>query len=201
MNVDFFRLSATIIVVMTAMNKIFSKDKDWVLLISYVGLIYGTLQFMPIIPSLLLGQYFNIVTNTFIGVIIMAMLIIVVKRNIRRAGPVSYIFMTAVFGSYAAILLFATPIIVEKLHLLEYGFLAYLALRAVRGLRFRFFINSEARQSLCAILIVIIVGCCDELIQKFTPGRYCQLSDIILNIISGILGLSILKLLTPKHYR
>ena len=181
------------------------------LLIGYVGLIYSTLQFMPKINSLfssLLGRYFDITANILVSAIIIAIFVILLKRNSRRKSPIFYISVIAVFGLYTAILFSATPIVAEKMHLLEYGFLSYLALRAVQGAQGKIGTVPEAakgslwglshfssKQSLYVILIIIIVGSLDELIQKFTPGRYCELRDVALNIASGILGLFVLKLL------
>ncbi len=202
------------------MSKIFSKDKDWVLLIGYVALIYGTLQFMPKVNSFfssLLGRHFGIVSNTALIIVILTIFVFIFKRERAIKNPILfYAAMALIFASYLTLLLFALPIVAEKMHLLEYGFLSYLALRAVKRAQSHIVIASEAKQShaviasprcfalrskatgakqsLYVILIVIVVGSLDELIQRVTPGRYCELRDVALNIVSGILGLFVLKL-------
>jgi hypothetical protein len=199
------------------MNKIFSKDKDLVLLIGYVALIYSTLQFMPKVNSFfssLLGRYFGLVSNMALVTVILIVFVLIFNRKPTIKNPILfYAAMALIFASYLALLLFALPIVAEKMHLLEYGFLSYLALRAVQGAQGKIGTVPEAskgplwglshfssKQSLYVVLIVIIVGSLDELIQGFTPGRYCELRDVILNIVSGILGLFVLKLLKPEHY-
>ncbi len=192
------------------MNKIFSKDKDWVLLIGYIGLIYSTLQFMPkasAFLSSLLGRYFGLASNAALIIVILTVFILIFKRKPAIKNPVLfYAAMALIFASYLSLLLFALPIVAEKLHLLEYGFLSYLALRAVRGAQSpRKVMDQPCRhceaakrpkQSLYAyaVVIIILVGYCDELIQKFTPGRYYETRDVALNIVSAILGLFVLRL-------
>jgi len=174
------------------MSKIFSEDKDWVLLIGYVGLIYSTLQFMPKINyffASLLGRYFGLVSSTMLIIAIFLTFIVIHKHKPAVKSPALFYAARAfIFALYLTLLLFALPVVSEKMHLLEYGFLSYLALRAVKNFR------SNYKRYILVVLIVIVVGSCDELIQKFTPGRYCELRDVILNIVSGILGLSILSL-------
>lgn len=179
------------------MNKFFSKDKDWVLLIGYVALIYVTLPFMPNIVyffSSLLGQYFYVTaTMMLIGIVLIIFTAILRRRPVSK-NSAFYMAVAAVFALYLFFLLFATPIVAEKMHLIEYGFLSYLALRAVKG------VKSHHIRYLLVVLIIIVVGYCDELIQKFTPCRYYELRDVMLNIISGVLGLFILKLLKPQRH-
>ena len=127
-------------------------------------------------------------------IVILVIFVLVLKRRPIIKNPILfYAAMAFIFAAYLALLLFALPIVAEKMHLLEYGFLSYLALRAVKD------VSSSNKRYLCVILIIILVGCCDEFIQKFTPGRYCELRDMVLNIVSGILGLLILRLLKVRQ--
>lgn len=179
------------------MNKIASRTIDWLILIAYVGLIYGTLPAMPKVSaffSSLLGRYFRFTSNAALIAIILVTFVIILKHRPRsRNLLLFYIAMASVFIAYLMLLLFALPIVAEKMHLLEYGFLGYLALRAVRGLR------PVWKRYACAFFMIALVGYCDELIQKFTPGRYYELRDVVLNIISGILGLLIIKLCSTER--
>ncbi len=174
------------------MNKFTSRTKNWLLLIGYVALIYITLPLMPRMTaffSSLFGRNFGTIVNSLLIAILIIIIVVMFRYGPGWKNPIFYIGAAALFTAYSAILFFATPIIAEKMHLLEYGFLSYLALRALKG------VTLPKKQYLYAFLIVIITGYLDELLQGVTPGRFYQTKDVILNIISGILGLFIIILL------
>lgn len=75
------------------------------------------------------------------------------------------------------------PVIVEKMHVLEYGFLGWLALRDFNKAKPSF------KSFLCTLLFVVIISALDEFFQKLLPYRYGQISDMNLNIISGLFGI------------
>jgi hypothetical protein len=70
----------------------------------------------------------------------------------------------------------------ETLHLPEYGGLSYLTLRAAKPHTYRAYL-------LC-LLFVLLVGSIDEAIQFILPNRVFQLKDILLNGLSGTIGLA-----------
>ncbi len=87
------------------MNKIFSRDKDWVLLIGYVALIYATLPIMPRITaffSSLLGRNFAVAANSFLIAIIIIIFAFIFKHSPIRKNPISYIAVAALFAVYLA---------------------------------------------------------------------------------------------------
>ena len=177
------------------MNKIISRARDWLLLIGYVVLIYATLPLMPGISayfSSLFGQFFGIIANLLLIGIIAIVFAVLFKNNSAQKSPMFYAGLMAILASYTA-LLYVTPIPVEKMHLLEYGFLSYLTLRALSGTQ------PPWKRHLCIIFIIILVSYCDELIQAITPGRFYEIRDVFLNIVSGMLGLFALKLLGIKE--
>ena len=88
-----------------------------------------------------------------------------------------------------------TEIPAEKLHLLEYGFLGYLVFKVMSNVR------SRMKQYLYAALIVGVIGIGDELIQKLLPNRVCDVKDMALNFISGILGLALIEILNNRKAR
>jgi VanZ family protein len=71
----------------------------------------------------------------------------------------------------------------EKIHFIEYGILAYLVFRPIH-----MDIQKPAAYGYAFILITIF-GWIDEGIQHLLPNRYYQTEDVILNSISGGLGL------------
>jgi VanZ family protein len=76
----------------------------------------------------------------------------------------------------------------EKIHFIEYGILAFLIYRAMR--------LSLARPGayIGAFFLTGISGWVDEGIQHLLPNRYYQLEDVLLNAVSGALGLALLFL-------
>ncbi|MDP3804711.1 MAG: VanZ family protein [Candidatus Omnitrophota bacterium] len=169
--------------------------KDWVFLAAYVALIYGTLSIAPNFSKLLsrlLGNDYGLAVNIFvISVVIAAPALFLSKIKTR---PLSfYTKLAAVFFLYLFIILRWTEIPAEKIHLVEYGFLSCLVLKVTRGAR------SHGARYLYTILIVGAIGCGDELIQKCLPNRVCDLKDMALNFISGILGLALIGILNSRR--
>ena len=165
-----------------------------------MALIYLTIPYTPRVRDFfigLLGTHFDIAINVLLTAIIVATAAVIFIRRRRYYNLSFYLSVTTLLSVYAVMIYLATPVAIEKMHLLEYGFLSYLALRAVNGSGV---IASETKQSLCVILIVILVGFSDEAIQRFTPGRFYQTKDVILNMVSGILSLFMLKLLKLKSF-
>lgn len=71
----------------------------------------------------------------------------------------------------------------EKIHFLEYGILAYLVFRALR-------LDHGAWAAYAgALALTAALGWADEGIQHLLPNRYYQTSDVVLNAVSGLLGL------------
>ena len=74
---------------------------------------------------------------------------------------------------------------IERAHLVEYSLLAIILNRAL-ALRF-----SKLRNLVDTALISILIGCLDEFIQRFIPGREGTIGDVYLGAISSILGLAL----------
>ena len=71
----------------------------------------------------------------------------------------------------------------EKIHFVEYGFLAYLVHKAIH-------IDVQRLPAYgYAFLLTSAFGWIDEGIQFLLPNRYYQIEDVILNALSGALGL------------
>jgi len=71
----------------------------------------------------------------------------------------------------------------EKIHFIEYGFLAYLIFRALR------LDHGAGAAYVGALALTAALGWVDEGIQHLLPNRYYQTSDVVLNAVSGLLGL------------
>ncbi|MDD5421981.1 MAG: VanZ family protein [Candidatus Omnitrophica bacterium] len=164
---------------------------DLLLLIGYVAFIYLTLPVTPAFTNYLsaaLGSNFALLAGALVILPVPAASAIF-YRNIRDKGISFYLGLAAAISVYAVLLIYYTPIVVEKLHLLEYGILACLAMRYARGMR------PQNKRHLFVAAAVVIVGYCDELIQKFIPNRVYDPRDVALNILGGFLAFVIMRML------
>lgn len=71
----------------------------------------------------------------------------------------------------------------EKIHFIEYGILAYLVFRALM------LDHGKWEAYAGAFALTAALGWVDEGIQHLLPNRYYQTSDVVLNAVSGLLGL------------
>ena len=83
----------------------------------------------------------------------------------------------------------------KKLHYVEYGILTWLAFLAFRE---RF---GDARSFLYSMLLVIGVGCLDEMVQYFVPGRSFDPGDMLSNVIAGACMIAFLFLVRVLRRR
>ena len=72
---------------------------------------------------------------------------------------------------------------IEKVHLAVYSLLPILYLKS-------FFSGQSKWNWLKAGFTAVVIGCIDEGLQAFVPGRFCQAGDMIFNVSAGILGLA-----------
>jgi VanZ family protein len=104
-----------------------------------------------------------------------------IKFAIRKKSTYALLTFIALIYMYGFIFLIEFP--EEKIHLVEYGFLAVLIYRALD-------IDFEDLFSyFMAFVLTALLGWGDEGIQYILPNRYYQTQDVILNLISGGLGL------------
>lgn len=83
------------------------------------------------------------------------------------------------------------PFFVEKMHVLEYGVLGWLATRDLcSGSCIK-----KIKPIILSLLFIALIGSLDEGFQKFLPYRVGEIRDVITNVISGGIGitLSLLK--------
>jgi len=173
------------------------RRRDWVMLAAYVALIYSTLSVAPNFSRIfsgILGKNFGLAVSIFI-ISVVIMVIGVFYGRIKTKGPDFYLKIAAVLLLYIFFIFRWTEIPAEKLHLLEYGFLSYFVLKVASPVR------SRPKQYLYTALIVGAIGCVDELIQKLLPNRVCDVKDMALNFISGILGLALIGILKQYLFR
>ncbi len=167
------------------------KLRDISILTAYVALIYSTLPLTPRLFFFLwkrLGPSLKVVINislVSIGIVILYLF----YERLKRRRLTARLGLLVVIAVYSLLIIYYTPIAQERVHLVEYGFLGYLALRVFRTMR------SRDMKYLAVIATIIIVGYADELIQRMLPSRVYELRDVYMNILSGLLGLALLRLL------
>ncbi|MBI5555102.1 MAG: VanZ family protein [Elusimicrobia bacterium] len=162
-----------------------------ILAISYVALIYLTL---PVIRPVLnfikahLGSKFDLLTDIVLLAIMAGVALILIKSRISRKQYILAFIVFCIYGYYLKIL----KIPEERIHLLEYGFLSYLVFKVYSSdwsFIFRYWQT---------FLTVSFIGTLDEIIQYFIPTRVGDVRDILLNIVSGLLGLVLTAVLCQK---
>ena len=176
------------------------------ILAAYIGLIYATLPFGPKLFAFLsksAGPSLKAYVNAG-SIALVISLIASFYPGVKRKRLSHFFGFAFILLIYALLITAYTPIIAEKVHLLEYGLLAYIASRAFKdtassgkmgqshSARNRHFWDSPYFSSLA---VIVAVGYCDELIQGFLPNRVYELRDVYLNVLSGLLGLALLRLL------
>lgn len=169
--------------------------RRWAIVVLYVGVIYGTIPFAPRLwlrASSLTGLTLPTLALAICGGASLVALVCI-RRRIRSWAAMGGI--TALGCAYAAIyrLQFEAP--AERLHLLEYGVLPWLVQRAWE-------MSGGVRGSLAGAFVVsALVGAVDEVIQGLTPGRFAQMSDVISNWESALLGVAGLMLIRRASER
>jgi len=162
-----------------------SKQRLWRWLFVFLGtaLIYSTLYIVrPLCEYLRATTPFNIVVNVIMFGLLFLIIFVTIKfSSVRRKSTLSLLIVAVVAYIFGFI---ALKIPEEKIHFIEYGILAYLVFRAIsldlKGGPLVYFLS---------FLLVSLIGWGDEGIQHILPNRYYQTQDVLLNSISGALGL------------
>lgn len=95
----------------------------------------------------------------------------------------------------------ATVNVAEKIHIVEYGLLALLLYRARRS-RLRADDTEDLSLLVLPLLWVTLAGTCDEAMQWLVETRTGEIRDVVLNVLSGLVGLLFaLSLFPPASFR
>ncbi len=148
----------------------------------WVVCIYSTLYIVRPVCEFLKGNTpFNVIVNLGMSGLFAGLVILFFKKvPVRRKSTYLLLFLTAVM--YGAFFLWL-EIPEERVHLVEYGFLAFLIFRAVVP------DGGNARAYTIAFVLTALFGWGDEGIQYLLPNRYYQFKDVLLNALSGGMGL------------
>jgi VanZ family protein len=168
------------------------RARYWLYVLGFVGLIYSTLYIVrPICTYLKAATPFSLLVN-ILCIVVLILLGIGIGMKIRIQKLSSYVILSMVLLVYIyglAVLQYPE----EKIHLIEYGFLAYLVIKAIRV---------DVSKPIAygyAFILVSVIGWIDEGIQYLLPNRYYQIEDVILNSVSGALGLFLVFILNREQ--
>ena len=159
-----------------------SKKTYWVLVFLWVGTIYSTLYIVrPICEYLRQTTPFVELTYIF-SLIFLALLLLILWKKFGIKYNSTYVLLSI------GVLLYIFGLIKvqypeEKIHLIEYGILAFFSYKALS------FDLNKPKAFLVAYLLTSFFGFMDEVIQHILPNRFYQNEDVLLNSLSGLLGL------------
>ena len=158
------------------------RTRYWAYALGWVAGIYSTLYFVrPVCEFLKKTIPFDLWVNIVLGGFL-SVTAAIFFRKYKMTDGFGYVLLLLVASGYLYGLV-TIPHPEEKIHFVEYGFLAYLVFRALR-------LDHGAWAAYAgAFALTAALGWVDEGIQHLLPNRYYQTSDVILNAVSGLLGL------------
>lgn len=164
-------------------SRVASPTWGWLVLLGYVGLVYGSLPWTrDVLIALdqreLVG---TVVTVCYFGAA--ALVVYHVVFDVRLTDRVAFLALVAL-GAGVGGLVLGLSIPEERLHFLQYGLMAVLARRAVAPR------VDGARQYLAAVALASVAGWGDELVQALLPGRVYDLRDVLINACSAVLAMA-----------
>lgn len=137
---------------------------------------------VPIVTALKSTGSFETVMMFFYILFIYMALHFIVRAAVQQLTIYQWIVVTMIFMAYLVLIL-TTPYAVERIHVLFYSIHGVLYLKTLpeklRGIK----------RYLAAGIITAAIGAADELLQIYVPGRFPAVSDVMLNTVSGMLGL------------
>lgn len=167
-----------------------SKILWWAITLSYITLIYATLQPAPVIwqkidfflkGRAILLQY---IVYSFLALAIFLYVIFKKKEKSFSRYFLFFIYLTLFF----LIIKFAKRP-AEKIHVAQYSLLGILVYRTL-SLSFNKF---GLKLYICGFLFCLIAGAIDELIQLYLPNRYFGWQDLFINGFSGVIMLLLIR--------
>ena len=156
--------------------------KAWLFVVLWVFCIYSTLYIVrPICEFLKTNMSFPLVINIGLFILLFGSIFLFIKNTVIQKKSTYALIFLLVLIYLAGFMILEIP--EEKIHFIEYGVLAFLVFRAVS-------IDYKGFKAYgLAFVITSLLGWGDEGIQYLLPNRYYQLKDVLLNSMSGAMGL------------
>ena len=159
--------------------------RSYILLVGWAIIIFLTIPLARAIESFFVTYFGKGFFGYFVISAVVAALglsILRIKRFLAlKLSVVNYLWLTGIAGVYIyyTIKLWEQPI--EATHFLQYGVLSYFAFNALRHH------VSDNTIYLSSLMIVLLIGTLDEVIQWMVPERYWDIRDVWFNFLSGLL--------------
>ncbi|MBI3616750.1 MAG: VanZ family protein [Candidatus Omnitrophica bacterium] len=158
------------------------RRKYWVWALGWTLTIYATLYLVrPVCEFLKKTVPFDLAVNIVFAACL-SVTMVIFFRKYKMTDGFGYVLLLLILSGYAYGLA-TIPHPEEKIHFIEYGILAYLVFRALR------LDHGAWAAYVGALALTAALGWVDEGIQHLLPKRYYQTSDVVLNAVSGLLGL------------
>jgi VanZ family protein len=161
----------------------------------YISAIYLTIPYIPrwwIGLQRLTGASFHSISLVVLGAVGGGTIVGGLYRIRPRSAALAWLAALGVVYFYLYGHVFQEPI--ERLHLVQYGLLSWAIWWAWPSSRI-----SAPQRAIGVWLLNAAVGAGDELIQHFTPGRFGEFRDVLINWESAALGLAVLLVLLGPH--
>ncbi len=162
-----------------------SYRKSWLWVFLCTAAIYTTIPLarsaQKFISNSVGREFFTYASlTTIISVFVLLIYILITKLKIRNIAQYIWLTLSASLFIYFTIKLNKYP--EEALHLIEYGLLACFVFNALshKIKDWTVYINT--------VLIVLMIGTCDELIQWIIPSRVGSYADVKINTLAGLIS-------------
>ena len=165
----------------------------WAAVVLYVASIYLTIPFATR-AWLALSDWLHVSQGRLSAALLSTAAVAVAVAILRRSRPSTSttVGLAGSGAAYAYLLAYAFVEPIERIHLIEYGALPWLIWWALG--------RQQTVQTLTVAWVLSAgIGIFDELIQHFTPGRFGELRDILINWESSALGLALMALAARNH--
>lgn len=131
-------------------------------------------------------------SSTFLVLIWMTIIFIMSSFNAEDSANQSNFIVNIISNIFNIENVKLLSLIIRKLaHFTEYLILGTLVINM-------FTKNNAKKTYLLSILLCIIYAISDEIHQIFTPGRACQIKDILIDSVGSITGIYLFKLLKKR---
>ena len=165
------------------------KTQAWLVVVFYIAFVLATIPLLPRVWEIL--NEYTAGAVSYLGIVAVALAVLVATvgswRSLRQHPWSSGVVLSLVVLAYAYLLNRFSVYPAERLHLVEYGFVSFFLYRAL------VLHMNNGKAYVVSFLLTALIGFGDEAIQWVLPERYFELKDVKLNIVSGGLGLLLVR--------
>ena len=160
---------------------LFSKNRLWTLIITYVLFIYVSLPFFPAfikaLSSFISKELLNFLSLA-LSISFFLLLSVWIYNKKYKVKQFLLIISPLLLLTYMSLSL---DVWVERIHFIEYAVLGLLISRTVD-------VRTLIR-IICIGCLITLIGAVDEIIQWFLPNRVGDMRDVFMNSVGGLSGL------------